>query len=114
MVLQTGTYWFPTRTMVDPYRASEGARKFQGSGQCLELLLFLVSEDSFMSWKVVLWVIIGINTLNRFGLLPTYLVLLQINLCITIMIIMTIRCEGTLVSFLCVNALWENDAQVFW
>ena len=32
-VSMTGTYWVPTCPMVNPYRAYEGARKFQGSGQ---------------------------------------------------------------------------------
>ena len=66
--------------------------------QCLNLLLSLVRESSFMSWKVVIWVILDVNPLNRFGLLPTWLVLLQIKLRITIMIIMTMNYEGNLVS----------------
>ena len=67
--------------------------------QCLSLLLSLVRESSFMSWKVVLWVILDIYPLNRFVLLPTWLVLLQIKLRITIFLIMTMSYEGTLVSF---------------
>ena len=67
--------------------------------QCLDLLLSLVRESSFMSWKVVLWVILDVNPLNRLGLLPTWLVLLKIKLRITIILIMTMSCEGNLVSF---------------
>ena len=52
-----------------------------------------------MIWKVVIWVIIDVNPLNRFGLLPTWLVLLQIKLSITIMIIMKMNYEVTLVSY---------------
>ena len=52
-----------------------------------------------MSWKVVLWVILDINPLNRFGLLPTWLVLLQIKLRITIMLITTMSYEGILLPF---------------
>ena len=65
----------------------------------LDLLLSLVREISFMSWKVVLWVIIDVNLLNRFGLLPAWLVLLQIKFRITIMLIMTMSYKVTLVSF---------------
>ena len=64
--------------------------------QCLDLLLSLVRESSFMIWKVILWVILHVNPLNRFGLLPNWLVLLQIEICITIMLIMTMRYEGNL------------------
>ena len=46
--------------------------------------LSLVRESSFMSWKVVLWVTLDIKPLNRLGLMPTWLVLLQIKLRITI------------------------------
>ena len=67
--------------------------------QCLGLLLYLVRESSFMSWKVVLWVILDVKPLNRFGLLPTWLVPLQIKLRVTIMLIMTVSYEGTFVSF---------------
>ena len=67
--------------------------------QFLDLLLSLFRESSFMSWKVVLWVILDINPLNRFGLLPTWLVFLEINLLITILLIMTMIYEGTLLSF---------------
>ena len=67
--------------------------------QCIELLLSLVRESSFMSWKVVLWFILDVNHLNRFGLLPTWLVLLQIKLLLTIMIIMLMIYEGARVSF---------------
>ena len=76
--------------------------------QCLSLLLSLVRESSFMSWKVILVVILDVNPLNTFGLLPNWLVLLQIKLRITIFFIMTMRYEGTLVSFWCANALWVN------
>ena len=82
--------------------------------QCLELLLFLVRESRYISWKVVLWVILGVNPLNRFGLLPTWIVLLQINLRITIILIMTMRYEGNPVSFFCENSLWGNDVEIFW
>ena len=57
--------------------------------QCLDLLLSLVREIRFMSWKVVLCVILDVNPLNRFGLIPTWLVLLQIKIRITIILIMT-------------------------
>ena len=66
--------------------------------QRLSLLLSLVRESSFMSWKFILWVILDVKTLNRFGLLPTWLVLLQINLRITILLVMTMIYEVTLVS----------------
>ena len=82
--------------------------------KCLSLLISMVRESSFMSWKVILWVILYVNPLNRLGLLSTWLVLLQINLRITILLIMTMSYEGTLVSLLCVNALWVNDAQFLW
>ena len=59
----------------------------------------MVRESSFMSWKVILWVILDIKPLNRFGLLPTLLVLLQIKLRITIMLIMTMSYEGNLLEF---------------
>ena len=39
--------------------------------QCLSLLLSLVRESIFMSWKVILWFILDVNPLNRFGLLST-------------------------------------------
>ena len=61
--------------------------------------LSLVREISFMSWKVVLWVILEVKPLNRFGLLSTWLILLQIKIRITIMLIMTMIYECTLVSF---------------
>ena len=67
--------------------------------QCFDLLLSLIRESIVMSWKVVLWVILDVNPLNRFGLLPTWLVLLQIKLHVTILLIMTIIYKGTLVSF---------------
>ena len=67
--------------------------------QCLDLLLSLVMDSSFMSWRVFLWVILDVNPLNRFGLLPTWLFLLQIKLRITIMLITTMSYEGTLLSF---------------
>ena len=66
--------------------------------QCIELLLYLVRESIFMSQKVVLWVILDVNPLNRFILLPTWLVLLQRKLRTTIIIINTMSYEGTLVS----------------
>ena len=52
-----------------------------------------------MSWKVVLWVLLDVNPLHRFGLITKWNVLLKINLRITIILIMTMRYEGTLVSF---------------
>ena len=67
--------------------------------QYLDLLLYLVSWSSFMSWKVILWVVLDVNPLNRLGLLSTWLVLLQIKLRINIMIIMKMSYEGTPVSF---------------
>ena len=67
--------------------------------QCLDLLLSLVRESIFMSWEVVLWVILDVHPLNRLELLPSWLILLQIKLCITIFLIMTMNYEGTLVSF---------------
>ena len=67
--------------------------------QRLELLLSLVRDSSFMSWEVVLWFILDVNPLNRFGLLPTWFVLLQIKLRIIILVIIKMRYEGTLVSF---------------
>ena len=84
------------------------------SCQLLDLLIYMVGENSFMSWRVVFWVIPDVNPLNRFGLIPTWLVLLQIKLCINIMLIMTMIYEGTLLSFLCENYLWGNDAQILW
>ena len=59
----------------------------------------MVRESSFMSWKVVIWVILEINPLNRLSLLPTWIVLLQIILRITILLIMKMIYEGTLLSF---------------
>ena len=41
-----------------------------------------------MVWKVFIWVIFDVKPLHRFGLLPTWPVLLQIKLHITIIIIM--------------------------
>ena len=38
----------------------------------------------------------------------------HLKLRITILLIMKMKYEGTLVSFLCVNALWVNNAQVLW
>ena len=35
-----------------------------------DLLLSLVRESSFISWKVVIWVILDVNPINRFG--PLY------------------------------------------
>ena len=66
--------------------------------KCLSPLLSLVRESSFMSWNVVIWVILDVYPLNRFGLLPTWVVLLQIKLRITILLTMTMSYEGTLVS----------------
>ena len=73
--------------------------------QCLGLLLSLFRESRFMIWKVVLWVILDVNPLNRFGLLRTCLVLLQINLRITFMLVMTMSYDCTLVSLWCANYL---------
>ena len=67
-----------------------------------------------MSYKVVLWVILDVNPLNRFGLIPTWLVFLLIKIHITIMLIITMRYEVAPVSFGCVNALWVNGAQIIW
>ena len=66
--------------------------------QFLDLLLSLVRESSFMSWEVFLWVILDVNPLNRFGLLPTWLVLLQIKIRITILLIIKMSYEVNLVS----------------
>ena len=66
--------------------------------QYLDLLLSLVRGSSFISWKVILWFIFEVNPLNRFGLLPTWLVLLQIKLRRTIILIVKMSYEGTLVS----------------
>ena len=74
--------------------------------QCLDFLLSLVRESSFKSWKVVLWVILDVNPLNRIGLLPTWIFLLQIKLCITILLIMTMSYEGTC-SIPCIFQLLE-------
>ena len=51
-----------------------------------------------ISWKVVLWVVHDINPLHRFVLLLAWLVLLQIKSCITIILIIKMSYEGTLVS----------------
>ena len=67
--------------------------------KCLELLLFMVMENGFMSWKFVLWVILEVNPFNRFGLLPTWIVLLQMNLHINIMLVMKMSYKGNLVYF---------------
>ena len=32
-----------------------------------DFLLSIVRESSFMSWKVVLWIILDVKPLNRFG-----------------------------------------------
>ena len=67
--------------------------------QRLSLLLSLVREISFMNRKVILWVILDVYPINRFDLLLTWLVLLQIKLHITILLVMKMSYEGTLVSF---------------
>ena len=82
--------------------------------QCLDHLLSLFRDNSSMSWKIFLWVIIDVKPLSRLGLLPTWLFLLQIKLHITIMLTMTLIYEGNLVSFWCANALWGNYAQILW
>ena len=82
--------------------------------QCFDLLISLVRENIFMIWKVVIWVILDVKHLHRFGLLPTWIFLLQIKLRINIMIIMAMIYEGTLVSFRFANAWWVNDVQTLW
>ena len=67
--------------------------------KCLDILLSMVNEGRFISWKVVLWVILDVNPLNRLGLLTTWPVLLQIKLSINIILVITMSYEGTLVSF---------------
>ena len=67
--------------------------------KCLELLIFMVRENGFMSWKFGLWVILEVNPFNRFGLLPTWIVLLQMNLHINIMLVMKMSYKGNLVYF---------------
>ena len=52
-----------------------------------------------MTWKVVLWVIIDVKSLHRFGILPTWLVIIQFKPHITIMIIIKMSYELTLESF---------------
>ena len=80
----------------------------------LELIISLVRENIFMSWKVIIWVILYINYFHGFALLTNWIVLLKINLRITIMLISKMIYEGTLVSFLRVNYLWLNDLQIIW
>ena len=72
----------------------------------------MVRGSIFMSWNVVLWVILDVNRLHRFRLMATYLVLLQIKLCTTIILIMRMSYKVNLVSFWCVNLLWVNYAQI--
>ena len=52
-----------------------------------------------MSWKVILMVILGVNDLHRFGLMPTWLVSLQIKYRVTIILVMEVSYEGTPVYF---------------
>ena len=47
--------------------------------QCLDLLLYLVRDNSFTSWRIVLWFILDGNPLHMFGLLPTWFFLLQMK-----------------------------------
>ena len=70
-----------------------------GACQKLDLIIFLVRENRFMSWRVVLWVIIDVENLHMFIFLPTCLVLLQVKLHITIMFIMKIIYEGNFLIF---------------
>ena len=81
--------------------------------QCLDHLIYVVSEKSLMSWKVVIWVIIDINPLQRFGLIPTSILPLRFKLCIAIMLTIKMIYEGTLVSFWWAKSLWVNYAQIF-
>ena len=74
--------------------------------QCLDLLLSIVMDNGFTSFKVVVWVVPDVQPISRLGLLPTCLVLLQFYIYISIMLITTVRYKGTLVSFWCVDALW--------
>ena len=79
-----------------------------------KLLFYLVSENIFMSCKVVLWVILDVKPLHKFGLLPTWPIILQFDIHIAIMLIMAIIYECTLVYFLCEYSLWVNNAQILW
>ena len=81
---------------------------------CLEILLYLVRNNIFMIWKVFLLVILDLNPLRGFGLMLTWIVVLQIKFRITSMRIITIIYEVTLVSLWCVNAFWGNYAQIIW
>ena len=67
------------------------------SCQYLDIIIYLVRYNSFMSSKVVLWFVLDLNPLHRFSLLTTWLVLLQVKLCITIMIITKMSYTCTLV-----------------
>ena len=67
--------------------------------QCLDFPLYLVRWNKFMSWKVLLWFILDLKPLHRFILLTTYILLLQVKLHITIMLIMKMSYEGTLLNF---------------
>ena len=80
----------------------------------LDLLFSMVQQNSFMVGKFSPWVILDVNSLHRFGLLPTWLFLLQVNLHINMIIIITTSYEGTLVSFWCENTFRGNGAQILW
>ena len=67
-----------------------------------------------MIWKVVVWLILDIYLLRRFGLIPTCTVILQVEFHIAIIIIITLRCEGTPVYLLFEYYLWGGGAQILW
>ena len=67
--------------------------------QCLDLLISMVREKIFISWKVVVLMILDTNPLHRFGLLPTWFAPLQVELLIAIIIIMIMILKGTLAYF---------------
>ena len=67
--------------------------------QCIDVLPYLVKENSFMSCKDIIRVILDVKPLYNIGLLPTWLVLLQVDICIPIVIIMEMSYEDTLLYF---------------
>ena len=69
------------------------------SCQRLDLFLYLVRWNIFISCKVVLWVIHDLRPLYMFGLIPTFLFLLEVDIRISIMFIIKMGYQGTLVPF---------------
>ena len=67
-----------------------------------------------MICKGVFWVILDIYPLQRFVLIPTWIILVQVYCFIAIMPTMTMSYERTFVSFVCTYSLLLNYAQLLW